>query len=300
MAASGREGCHAAHNNDGFTGRGHHSHGPPKMGFALGIAGDRLLASDASPIKPVTAVQSHLTWPCDGRTGFTAPSRLTSAWRLQTLRPFLKYRSQFDPGTAIVPRGFFGSTHRRPVPHIYTEQEIDLLRAVDDLAPTNGLRPATYRLCSGCSASTGLRISEALHLRPQDVNLARGFLTVSETKFRKSRLVPLHPTTVAALKLYADFQQHKLGGHGTEVFFVSDRGKRLPYPTVCNTFVKLRQRLAWIGRGGYALPRIHDIRHTFITRCLLDSYHRDQLPDHVIDTLSTYVGHAMSRIPTGT
>ena len=209
------------------------------------------------------------------------------------MRPFLKYRSQFDLGTAIVPRGFFGSTHRQPVPHIYTEQEIaDLLRAADDLAPTNGLRPVTYRTLFGLLASTGLRISEALHLRPHDVNLARGFLTVSETKFRKSRLVPLHPTTVAALKLYADFQQHKLGRQRTEVFFVSDRGKRLPYPTVCNTFVKLRQRLAWIGRGGYALPRIHDIRHTFITRCLLDSYHRDQLPDHVIDTLSTYVGHA--------
>ncbi len=264
-----------------------------KMGFALGIAGDRLLAfgrfaDQAGHSGPVTfdlAVRWAQASPC--------PSRLTSAWRLQTLRPFLKYRSQFDPGTAIVPRGFFGSTHRRPVPHIYTEQEIaDLLRAADDLAPTNGLRPATYRTLFGLLASTGLRISEALHLRPQDVNLARGFLTVSETKFRKSRLVPLHPTTVAALKLYADFQQHKLGGHGTEVFFVSDRGKRLPYPTVCNTFVKLRQRLAWIGRGGYALPRIHDIRHTFITRCLLDSYHRDQLPDHVIDTLSTYVGHA--------
>jgi integrase len=209
------------------------------------------------------------------------------------LRPFLKYRSQFDPGTAIVPRSFFGSTHRRPVPHIYTEQEIAaLLRATDHLVPTDGLRPATYRTLFGLLASTGLRISEALHLRPQDVDFAHGFLTVSETKFRKSRLVPLHPTTVAALKHYADFQQHRLGRQRTEVFFVSDRGKRLPYTTVCNTFVKLRQRLAWIGRGGYALPRIHDIRHTFITRCLLDSYHRNQLPDHVIDTLSTYVGHA--------
>jgi integrase len=264
-----------------------------KMGFALGIAGDRLLAfgrfaDQAGHSGPVTfelAVRWAQASPCH--------LRLTSAWRLQTLRPFLKYRSQFDPGTAIVPRSFFGSTHRRPVPHIYTEQEIAaLLRATDHLVPTDGLRPATYRTLFGLLASTGLRISEALHLRPQDVDFAHGFLTVSETKFRKSRLVPLHPTTVAALKHYADFQQHRLGRQRTEVFFVSDRGKRLPYTTVCNTFVKLRQRLAWIGRGGYALPRIHDIRHTFITRCLLDSYHRNQLPDHVIDTLSTYVGHA--------
>ena len=264
-----------------------------EMGFALDIAGYRLLAfgrfaDQAGHSGPVTfelAVGWAQALPCR--------SRLTSAWRLQTLRPFLKYRSQFDPGTAIVPRGFFGSTHRRLVPHIYTEQEIvALLQATDHLVPTKGLRPATYRTLFGLLASTGLRISEALHLRPQEVDFAHGLLTVSQTKFRKSRLVPLHPTTVAALKQYADVQKRKFGEQGTESFFVSDRCKPLPYTTVCNTFAYLRRNLAWIGRGGYALPRIHDIRHTFITRSLLDSYHRNQSPDHVVDTLSTYVGHA--------
>jgi integrase len=264
-----------------------------EMGFALDIAGYRLLAfgrfADQAGHSGSVTFELAVRWaqalPCR--------SRLTSAWRLQTLRPFLKYRSQFDPGTAIVPRGFFGSTHRRLVPHIYTEQEIvALLQATDHLVPTKGLRPATYRTLFGLLASTGLRISEALHLRPQEVDFAHGILTVSQTKFRKSRLVPLHPTTVAALKQYADFQKRKFGEHGTETFFVSDRCKPLPYPTVCNTFVYLRRNLAWIGRGGYALPRIHDIRHTFITRSLLDSYHRNQSPDHVVDTLSTYVGHA--------
>ena len=264
-----------------------------EMGFALTIAGDRLLgfgryADQAGHCGPVTfelAVRWAQALPCN--------SRLTSAWRLQTLRPFLKYRAQFDPGTAIVPRSFFGSTHRRLVPHIYTDQEIvALLQATDHLVPTNGLRPATYRTLFGLLASTGLRISEALQLRPQEVDLASGLLTVTQTKFRKSRLVPLHPTTVAALKQYADVQKRKLGRQGTETFFVSDRGKPLPYPTVCGTFVYLRRCLSWSGRGGYALPRIHDIRHTFITRNLLDSYHRNQLPDQVVDALSTYVGHA--------
>ncbi len=264
-----------------------------EMGFALTIAGDRLLgfgryADQAGHCGPVTfelAVRWAQALPCN--------SRLTSAWRLQTLRPFLKYRAQFDPDTAIVPRSFFGSTHRRLVPHIYTDQEIvALLQATDNLVPTNGLRPATYRTLFGLLASTGLRISEALHLRPQEVDLAGGLLTVTQTKFRKSRLVPLHPTTVAALKQYADVQKRKLGRQGTETFFVSDRGKPLPYPTVCGTFVYLRRCLSWSGRGGYALPRIHDIRHTFITRNLLDSYHRNQSPDQVVDTLSTYVGHA--------
>jgi len=264
-----------------------------ETGFALEIAGYRLLAfgrfaDQAGHSGPVTfelAVRWAQALPCR--------SRLTSAWKLQILRPFLKYRSQFDPGTAIAPRGFFGSTHRRLVPHIYTKQEIvALLQAADHLVPTKGIRPATYRTLFGLLASTGLRISEALHLRPQELDFAYGILTVSQTKFRKSRLVPLHPTTVAALKRYVDFKKGKFGGHGTETFFVSDRCKPLPYPTVCNTFAYLRRNLAWIGRGGYALPRIHDIRHTFITRSLLDSYRRNKSPDHIVDTLSTYVGHA--------
>lgn len=264
-----------------------------QMGFALGIAGDRLLtfarfADQAGHRGPVTfdlAVRWAQASPCH--------SRLTSAWRLQILRPFVRYRSQFDAGTAIVLRGFFGSTHRRLVPHIYTEQEIAaLLQATDDLVPTNGLRPATYRTLFGLLAATGLRISEALHLQPRDVDLVKGLLMVRQTKFRKSRLVPLHPTAVVALKHYADARQRKLGEQKLEAFFVSDCGKPLPHYTVHNTFVCLRRRLAWTGRGGYALPRIHDLRHTFICRRLLDSYHRNQPPDHIADTLSTYVGHA--------
>ena len=264
-----------------------------QMGFALGIAGEQLLtfgrfADQAGHCGPVT-LDLAVRWAQSSRRD----TPLTWARRLEVLRPFAKYRSQFDAGTAVLPTTFFGPTHRRLVPHIYTEQEIvALLQATDHLVPTKGLRPATYRTLFGLLASTGLRISEALHLRPQEVDFAHGILTVSQTKFRKSRLVPLHPTTVAALKQYADFQKRKFGEHGTETFFVSDRCKPLPYTTVCNTFVYLRRNLAWIGRGGYALPRIHDIRHTFITRSLLDSYHRNQSPDHVVDTLSTYVGHA--------
>ena len=232
-----------------------------RMGFDLSIPGERLLAfgrfaDQAGHSGPVTfdlAVAWAQSPPC--------LSRLTSAWRLQILRPFLKYRAQFDVGTVIPPRGFFGSTHRRLVPHIYTEQEIAaLLQAAGDLTPALGLRPATYRTLFGLLAATGLRISEALHLRPEDVDLSRGLLTVRRTKFRKSRLIPLHPTVVAALKRYAEIRRIKLGQRQPVAFFVSDRGKPLPYTTVVNTFVCLRRRLAWRGRGGYALPRIHDLR----------------------------------------
>lgn len=160
------------------------------------------------------------------------------------------------------------------------------------MLPTDGLRPKTYRTLFGLLAATGLRISEALHLQPQDVDLARGMLTVRQTKFRKSRLVPLHSTTVAALKRYVEVQQRRLGGQKTDAFFVSDRGKSLPSRTVHCTFENLRAHLGWIARGCHAAVRIHDLRHTFICRSLLDCYHRNQLPDHIVDTLSTYVGHA--------
>ncbi len=192
-----------------------------------------------------------------------------------------------------MPRAFFGPPHRRLVPHIYTEPEIvALLQATYDLLPTDGLRPMTYRTLFGLLAATGLRISEALHLQAQDVDLVHGILTVRQTKFRKSRLVPLHSTTVVALKRYIEAQRRQLVGQKTDAFFVSDRGKPLPKRTVHGTFQKLRTRLGWIARGGQAAPRIHDLRHTFICRSLLDCYHRNQLPDHIVDTLSTYVGHA--------
>jgi len=264
-----------------------------RMGFDLDIAGDRLLAfghfaDQAGHSGPVTfdlAVAWAQSPPC--------PSRLTSAWRLQTLRPFLQYRAQFDDGTVIPPRGFFGSTHRRLVPHIYTDQEIaKLLQATDDLTPKGGLRPVTYRTLFGLLAATGLRISEALHLRPEDIDLSHGVLMAHQTKFRKSRLLPLHPTVVAALKDYSQIQQIKLGHQRTGAFFVSDRGTPLPYTTVVNTFATLRRRLAWSGRGGYPLPRIHDIRHTFICRRLLDRSRNDWSPDHITDILSVYIGHA--------
>jgi integrase len=79
---------------------------------------------------------------------------------------------------------------------------VSLLHAADQLRPRDGLRPLTYHTLFGLLAATGLRISEALHLKPRDVDVEQELLMVHQTKFRKSRLVPLHPTTAAALKRY--------------------------------------------------------------------------------------------------
>jgi integrase len=264
-----------------------------QLGFALEIAGQQLLAfgrfaDEGGHSGPVT-FELTVRWAQSARRA----TPLTWARRLEVLRPFAKYRSQFDADTAIVPRRFFGPAHRRLVPHIYSEEEIvALLNATDNLRPRGGLRPLTYRTFFGLLAATGLRISEALHLAPQDVDWRGGILTIRQTKFHKSRLVPLHPTTLTALRHYADARERKFGGQILDTFFVSDAGKPLPDRTVHSTFEKLRARLRWIARGGHPSPRIHDLRHRFICQGLLRSYQQHQPIDNVIDALSTYVGHA--------
>ena len=222
-------------------------------------------------------------------------TRLTWARRLQTLRPFTKYHAQFEADTEIIPANLFGPVSRRLVPHIYTEAEIvALLEAATQLRPVSGLRlrPRTYVTLFGLLASTGLRLSEALALSPTDVDLREAVLTVRQTKFRKSRLVPLHPTTVTALTQYVEARRQRVSDRDILTFVIADRGTPLIERMADHTFALLRARLGWIGRGGYPLPRIHDLRHSYVCHALVRAYQQQASVDHVIDILSTYVGHA--------
>lgn len=265
------------------------------MGVDLRIEGRQLRAfarfADQTGHRGPLTVDVAVRWAQSARHG----TRLTWARRLQTLRPFMKYRAQFDPGTEIAPSGLFGPVHRRLVPHIYTEAEVSaLIDAAAQLRPVTGLRlrARTYTTLFGLLASTGLRISEALALTPIDVDLPAASRTVRKTTFRKSRLVPLHPTTVAALQRYVAARRRRVSDRRIETFLVSEQGTPLGDRMVHHTFATLRARLGWIGRGDYALPRVHDLRHTFLCRALVRRYQQQQGVDHVIDRLSTYVGHA--------
>jgi integrase len=138
---------------------------------------------------------------------------VTWARRLQDVRQFAKYCSRRDPNTEIPEANLFGPSYRRLAPHIYTDKEIaDLIAAAHQLPPEGTLRPATYATLFGLIAATGLRISEALHLRCADVDLADSALTVRQTKFNKSRLLPLHPTVMEALARYATLRLQYLPG----------------------------------------------------------------------------------------
>ena len=263
-----------------------------QLGFALKISGHQLLrfarfADDKGHRGPIT-LKLATQWARSN-----APRPITWADRIELLRPFAKYRAQFDPATEIPPSHLFGSYRRRLVPHIYTTQEIQsLLTAASQLPPAGGLRPATYETLFGLLAVTGLRISEALHLKRQDVDLEDGIITVRETKFCKSRLVPLHPTSTKALQRYAHLRDVKVPIPPVSDFFLSDGGRRMLQDTVQRRFRHLCNQLHWRSRGGHPAPRIQDLRHSFITHCLLRWYRENINVDNKMLSLSTYVGHA--------
>jgi len=262
-----------------------------RTGFDLRIAGRQLLSfgrfADQAGHNGSLTFDVAVRWARSARGG----TRLTWARRFEVLRPFARYLMQFDANTAVIPSRFFGAAHRRLVPHIYTEHEIvDLLHAANDLPPTGGLRPLMYQTLFGLLAATGLRLSEVLHLTVRDVEPDR--LSVRQTKFRKSRLVPLQVSTARALARYATARDRTIRGVHVETFFVSEGGNPLAARTVESTFQTLRTQLGWVARGGHVWPRLHDLRHTFICHGLLRSYREGHPADHAIDALSTYVGHA--------
>ena len=263
-----------------------------QLGFALKIQGHQLLrfgrfADDNEHCGPIT-LDLAVQWARSN-----APRPITWASRIEVLRPFAKYRAQFDPTTEIPPPRLFGLVRRRLVPHIYSTQEVQsLLDAAAQLPPAGGLRPATYETLFGLLAATGLRISEALRLTLEDVDLEAGIITVRETKFCKSRLVPLHLTTTEALQRYARLRNVKIPAPSSDDFFLSDGGRRMLQDTVQHRFRRLCDQLHWRSRGGHPAPRIHDLRHSFITHCILRWYQQGINLDKEILALSTYVGHA--------
>lgn len=224
---------------------------------------------------------------------------LTWARRLKLLRSFLRWLQQFEPRTEVPDDAIFGRLPERQAPHIYSEQEIvDLLAAARRLGPTPGLRGAIFETLFGLIASTGMRISEALSLRNEDVDLRCGMLTIHQTKFGKSRQVPLHLSTVQALRRYCWMRD--LAGESAQEdapFFIGTRGQQrgLPLSThqVERVFAGLREQLGWRNRGTHHAPRIHDLRHTFVVRRIILWQSQGVDIDQAMLSLSTYVGHAM-------
>jgi integrase len=236
------------------------------LGFSLKIEGQLLRQfgnfADACGHQGPLTVELALRWAQSAK----GCDRLYWARRLEIVRCFARHVAVTEPGTQVPGRRLLGPAHRRTIPHLYTARELAaLLTAARRLSPTGGLRSHTYATLLGLLACTGLRISEALRLAETDVDLGRGVLKIRETKFRKTRLVPLHPSAVAALRAYTEKRIRLLGVPKSDRFFLSDRGSGLPYSTVKHTF---RRLCASVGITGAPRrrPRLHDLRHTFACR----------------------------------
>lgn len=262
------------------------------LGFKLRIEGQQILnfARYVDQIEhngPLTT-DLAIRWACLPKEA----TRLYHARRLEVVRCFAKYLTVFDPRTQIPDSRLLGRAHRRTQPHIYSPKEIGrLLRAARALRPINGLRPHTYATLVGLMASTGLRTHEALNLSREDVNLDAGILTVRETKFHKSRIVPLDETVTRALGKYARFRDTYMPSPQSNTFLLGEKGTHLSPSMAHWTFRRLCMTCGIQSIRNNRNPRLYDLRHTFCTRRLLE-WHKQRVDvDHAILALSTYVGH---------
>lgn len=265
-----------------------------RLGFDLKSAGTELMRfarfADARGHRGPLTLELQLDWAREhvARTG-----PFTGARRLEIIRPFATHYRQFEPATEVPPPFILGHGHRRLAPHIYTDQEIrDLLDAASRMTPQGGLRPLTYETLFGLIAATGLRISEALKLQLADVDLLSATLTVRQTKFHKSRCLPLHPTVVQAMSTYLCARRRFVDCAGDAPVFATPAGRSLSSRTVHHVFAGLRDQLGWRARGEHARPRIHDMRHTMVVRRVQLWNEDDASIDHAMFWLCTYLGHA--------
>lgn len=224
----------------------------------------------------------------------TQPQHLQpSEWtaRLSAVRAFAWYWSSIDAATEIPPEGLLPFRARRAKPYLYSELEVQRLLELARRMPAQfSLQPSTYYCLFGLLAVTGLRISEALNLESRDVNWAEGVLTIRTSKFGKSRLVPLHPTTKDVLAHYAVQRIQRFPDRPTAAFFPSRTGARLDAGQVRRTFYRISRQIGIRGASASRGPRLHDFRHRFAVETLLRWYRSGEDVRRRLPILSTYLG----------
>jgi integrase len=244
--------------------------------------------ADASRAKYITA-ELALAWA-------TQPANAQPAqWanRLGMVRRFAQYCSAIDPRTLVPPPDLLPYQFQRPEPYIYRDEDITLLlKAAKKLPSAIGLRPHTYATLFGLYVATGMRTNEPLQMNRDDVDLVNGVLTIRESKFGKSRYLPVHPTTQAALQRYAKQRDRRFPHPGSPSFFLSDRGIRLTECTVRWTFVKLSCQIGLRGPDDSHGPRLLDFRHRLAINTLTEWHRRGVDVERHLPELSTYLGHA--------
>ena len=215
------------------------------------------------------------------------------AQRLSMTRGFAKYLSGLDARTEIPPAGILPYGNRRRKPHIYTRNEVgQLLRATLAGRRARKIHAHTYATIFGLLPATGLRLSEALNLDDADVDLNTGLLTIRGSKWRKSRLVPIHPTTVQKLALYQRTRNRVHPKRNTSAFFILDNGARPRVLAVERKYLRVARRIGLRGPPGTKGPYLHDFRHSFAVNTLLRWYRSGVDVERHLPELATYLGHS--------
>jgi integrase len=216
------------------------------------------------------------------------------AYRLSVVRGFAAHVHAFDPAHEQIPLDLLPQRPRRAVPYLYTLAEIRALMRASSVIPTPH-RAATMRALIGLLAVTGMRIGEAIRLDQTDIDHRRDVLTVVESKFGKSRQLPVHTTTTAALRAYLARRDRPVPVEPTNAVFTAAVGTRLTYCNAHLAFKRIVKHAGLVARSTVCRPRPHDLRHAFAVNTLLDAY-RDDIGDGErirarIALLCTYLGH---------
>jgi integrase len=219
----------------------------------------------------------------------------TRSARLGKVRLFAQWLSSIDPAHEVPPRGLLPDRSGRARPYIYNEAEIaSIIATAKELPSIYGLRGLTCSTLFGLIAVTGLRISEALALEDNDLDTGNGVLRVRRGKLGRERLLPLDRTVVAQLVAYSA-ERDRLLGRAAPAFFVTENGTKLTdccarynFARACQQIgLRAHQHYCRHGRG----PRIHDLRHTFAVRTMINWYRTGKDPAREMIRLTTYLGH---------
>jgi len=259
------------------------------MGFKLERAG-KLLAQfvayyEAAGAKIVTIqlAQSWATLPEGGNRSWVAQ-------RLSIVRGFARYLALIDERTEVPPADLLPARSQRATPYLYEENEVRKLMAAAGTL-RSPLRRATFQTLLGLLWVTGMRIGEALRLDRDDVDLVRGVLVVRESKFGKSRELPIHESTTEVLHAYTERRDELSPRASSPAFFVSLAGNRLRYDGFHLAFLGFVRTAGIRRRSRACRPRPHDLRHSFAVRTLIGWYQDGGDVASRLPWLSTYLGH---------
>jgi integrase len=219
-------------------------------------------------------------------------SASTRAARFGAVRGFAQYWHAFDPASEVPPPGLVRKPRHRAPPWSCSDAALATVLASFPLTASR-LYVRTWPTVIGLLASTGLRISEAIHLERSDVDWTTGTLTIRHTKFGKSRQVVLHPSTQRVLAAYDRRRQrffarwpHRLPPN----FFLSEHGTPL-FATVVRRVWRAKCRAVGLLKPDGQPPRLHDLRHRFAVETLRRWYRDGGPVEPRLPTLATYLGH---------